>query len=123
MTMEEIIRRSVEEVYRVLGGGWRESVYREALAIELRHNGCVVGTEMAFPVLYKERPLSNVRIQVDMIVNDSTIVELKAAPTLIASAVTQCRRYMSNLDMCDGYVVNFSPTEASVKRVPLVETV
>ena len=102
-----------ETVYEILGFGWHEAVYREALAAELRMQGCTVETEVSFPVTYKGRPLSYVFFRVDMLVNYNTVVELKAIrETSMNVAVRQCERYM-NMIKCHGLVLNFTAQEGS----------
>lgn len=92
------IRRRVaaaaRDVYKELGWGWREEVYREALAQELAplHVAC----EVAMPVMYKGNPLSHVSVRWDMVVEHCVLVELKAVKRLPQAALRQCTRYNAN---------------------------
>lgn len=82
-------------VYEELGWGWREEVYREALAVELRPLCCSL--EVAMPVLYKGNPLSHVSVRWDMAVDSCVLVELKAVKSrLPAAAVRQAARYAND---------------------------
>jgi len=82
-------------VYEELGWGWREEVYREALAVELRPLCCSL--EVAMPVLYKGNPLSHVSVRWDMTVDSCVLVELKAVKSrLPAAAVRQAARYAND---------------------------
>ena len=81
-----------------LGWGWKECVYREALAAELRRRNYDVSTEVALPIKYDSSPLSNVYAKVDMLLNGDTVIELKSSNCSVASlsrAKQQCYRYMT----------------------------
>ncbi len=85
MTYEPIPQRDEEiakavigaaiEVHRILGPGFLESIYRRALAYELRLRGFTVEEEMNIIVPFKDIQISGQRI--DMIVEGRVIVELK----------------------------------------------
>ena len=117
------MQSAISKVHEELGWGWKECVYREALAIELRRVGHAVSTEVAMPIKYRGEPLSNVHARVDMLVDGHVIVELKAgaSPSALAKAEQQCRRY---LHACaghaadEGYVVVFAdgPTQVAMTR-------
>lgn len=83
------------QVYAELGWGWREEVYREALAVELVAAGLHVASEVAMPVVYRGNPLSHVSVRWDMVVDQCVLVELKAVQYLKAGALRQCERYAS----------------------------
>ena len=90
------IRRRVisaaRDVYGELGWGWREEVYREALARELHPMKC--SCEVAMPVMYKGSALSHVGVRWDMVVEDVVLVELKAVKSPLPPAASrQCERY------------------------------
>jgi len=91
------IRRRVisaaRHVYLTLGWGWREEVYREALARDLTEQGLQVAVEVAMPINYKGSPLSHVSVRWDMVVESCVLVELKAVQGLRAGALRQCERY------------------------------
>jgi len=78
-----------------LGWGWREEVYREALARDLHELGLTVAVEVAMPIYYKGTPLSHVSVRWDMVVEGCVLVELKAVQGLRAGALRQCERYRS----------------------------
>lgn len=86
------VKSAARDVYAELGWGWREEVYREALARELAP--LQVSCEVAMPVMYKGAPLSHVSVRWDMLVGDCVLVELKAVKgQLSAVALRQCERY------------------------------
>ena len=69
------------EVHRQLGCGFLESVYQEAMALELKNRNVPYNRELKFPVIYKGRALS-CQYRPDFICFDSVIVELKARASL-----------------------------------------
>ena len=113
----QAVHEAATAVFEQLGWGWQESVYREALCAELRSRSHTVETEVSFPVTYKGRPLSNTFFRVDMLVNGTLVVELKAGLTSAPdSAVRQCTRY---IDMIGGkgMVVQFRRDGAVIHAI------
>tara|TARA_B100000519_G_scaffold184221_1_gene178400 strand:+ start:115 stop:495 length:381 start_codon:yes stop_codon:yes gene_type:complete len=103
--MMSSVHACVEKVQSHLGWGWKECVYREALAIELRNSGYMVNTEVSMPIKYKGQPLSNVHARVDMLLDGHCIVELKVGGSQagLAKAQQQCKRY---LNACGGHAAD-----------------
>lgn len=98
------------KVYGELSWGWREDVYREALAYELRLQGHLVEAEVTSPVIYQSRPLQYVNFRIDLLVDKTVILELKACAgdgrTMI-KAHQQCLRYLKMKNYALGMVINF----------------
>jgi GxxExxY protein len=69
------------EVHRQLGCGFPETVYQEALALELTIHRVPHPREVELPVLYKGHRL-NTTYRADFICFDSVIVEIKAIAKL-----------------------------------------
>ena len=64
------------EVHKQLGPGFLESIYEQALSIELAESGLVFEREAEFTVLYNEIPVGKHRL--DLLVEGKLVVELKA---------------------------------------------
>ena len=64
------------EVHRNLGPGFLESVYEEALGVELEPSGIRFQRQVPISMTYKGRAVGEARL--DLLVNDVLIVELKA---------------------------------------------
>lgn len=95
------------EVHRTLGGpGLLESIYREALAVELLKRGLDVQREKSVPIIYKGAHLSD-PLRLDLLVENAVIVECKAVRTNhpIYHAQTPTYLRLSNLKL--GLVINF----------------
>ena len=96
------------QVYDSLGWGWREEVYREAMARELCALGVDARCEVTLPVTYKGRPLSHVSVRMDMLLDGAVVIELKAVARLSARAGRQCQRYINNCaGVRAGVAINF----------------
>lgn len=63
------------EVHRVLGPGFLESVYKEALCVELRLRGIEFARQAPVPMYYKGRNVGEGRL--DALVDGRLIIELK----------------------------------------------
>jgi GxxExxY protein len=93
------MRRAADRVYTELGWGWRESTYREALAVELQQRGFVVQQEIVAPIMYRGQPLSHTNMKMDLVVRNRTgcwLLELKVSAAAMASARQQCVRYLAH---------------------------
>src|SRR6187551_62457 len=77
----EVIIGAAIEVHRHLGPGLLESAYRECLRYELLQRGCEALQEVALPLSYKEVIL-DCGYRLDLLVNDSVIVEIKSVESL-----------------------------------------
>ena len=59
--LQELACSLAATVYDELGWGWREDVYREALALELRNAGVDCRCEVTVPVMYRCNRLNRLR--------------------------------------------------------------
>jgi GxxExxY protein len=71
---------SAQTVSSVLGCGFLEKVYENALAVELRARGHGVRQQHAVDVRYREQIVGD--YVADLIVDQQVVVELKAIPCL-----------------------------------------
>jgi len=95
----------IETVYRTLGPGYTERIYHNALEVLLRKNNMSYETERIIPIVFENHVIGNLRA--DLIVEGSTIVELKSTRTLTEANRTQLRTYMHLLGITNGLLVNF----------------
>src|SRR5687767_5360016 len=92
-------------VHSRLGPGLLESVYRTCLTHELRKDGQSVVTEQMVPIVYDGIELDGYRL--DMLVNDSVIVEVKTVERLLPVHLAQLLSYLRLLDKRLGLLINF----------------
>ncbi len=96
------------EVYNVLGFGFLEQIYLDALAIELRDRGHVVDREVSVRVRYKGANIGWQRV--DIIVDNTLVVEVKSTTELHSSARRQLRNYLCATRLKLGLLLHFGPT-------------
>jgi GxxExxY protein len=104
-------------VHSRLGPGLLESVYRTCLTHELRKAGQSVVAEQTVPLVYDGVELDGYRL--DMLVNDSVIVEVKTVERLLPVHLAQLLSYLRLLDKRLGLLINFKVPQVmqGVKRV------
>ena len=117
--LEERLTHSVigafYQVYNAFGFGFLEHVYTLALEREIRARGHMVGREVHVPVFYKGEELTKQRI--DMIVDESLIVEAKATTTLHKSASRQVYNYLCASRLQVGLLLHFGPEPAFYRLI------
>lgn len=106
------------EVYNVLGPGLLESVYEKALIHELQINGLSVSSQVPVEMLYKGVNLGE-GLRLDLLVEDSLIVELKSVDELKPVHYKQLLTYLKLLDKRIGLLINFNVNDFrdGIKRV------
>jgi GxxExxY protein len=100
-----IIRCAIE-VHRVLGPGLLEAVYESALAIELDDAGLRYVRQKVFPAFYKGRRLG--QYQVDLIVEDLVVVEIKSVEVSKPLFEAQLLTYLRVAEKRVGLLINFN---------------
>src|ERR1043165_2731974 len=104
------------EVHRQLGWGFLESVYQEALAIELGLRQIPFRREVRLPVAYEGEVLAT-RFCVDSICFDSVIVELKALAHLSGTEEAQLINYLKSTGHKVGLLLNFGTRSLIHRRL------
>ena len=89
--------------------GRTESVYQNALTVELKSEGIQYTEEETIPIIYKERSVGQERIDIILQSWLPIIIELKATTADIKpDNLWQLLNYMRYKDVSFGVVVNFS---------------
>ncbi|TDQ18290.1 GxxExxY protein [Algoriphagus boseongensis] len=101
------IRRAAFTVHNELGPGLLESVYEATLAYELINLGLNVRTQVPLPVVYKEIKL-DLGFRIDLLVEDSVIVEIKSIELLHDVHKKQLLTYLRLSDKKLGLLINFN---------------
>ena len=101
----KIIKDAAYEVRLNLGYGYLESVYQNALMIELRNRGIYAEKEVAIPVWYKGEQVGDFRA--DILVEKSIILELKAVRELSPIHEAQLVNYLVATGLDYGYLINY----------------
>jgi GxxExxY protein len=96
------------EVYNRLGFGFLEHVYSLALERELVERGHTVKREVIVTIFYKGKPLTKQRL--DMVVDETVVVENKSTSVLPASTRRQAFNYLKASTLQVGLILHFGPT-------------
>jgi GxxExxY protein len=109
MTENEIAKRVVQAAYTVhtrLGPGLLESVYEAVLAYELQKDGLRVARQVPVPVLYETLRFEE-GFRVDILVEDSLILELKSVEAVAPVHKKQLLTYLRLAGKRLGLLINF----------------
>lgn len=98
---------AIFETYNVLGPGLLESVYEEVMTVVLRDKGFDVKTQQVVPLTYKGITLSN-SLRLDLVVNNSVIVEIKSVAEIKDVHYKQLLTYLRLTNRHVGILVNFN---------------
>jgi len=98
-----------------LGCGFLEKLYEVALAHELRKSGFQVSQQQPFAVLYDGIVVGEYRA--DLVVDDSVIVEVKAARAIDPAHEAQLLNYLRATRLRLGLILNFGTPRMGIKRM------
>lgn len=105
---EKIIGSAIE-VHRALGPGLLESAYEECLAFELKNSGLRIERQVPVPLVYKEVKL-DCGYRIDILVENSVIIELKTVDAFSPVHEAQILTYMKLANKGLGLLINFNVT-------------
>ena len=105
------------KVHKTLGPGFLESIYRNALKIELQKRNLNVEMEREFLIYYDSQEVGCHRL--DILVENRVILELKTVNGLDASHYAQVRSYLKATNRKLALLVNFSRERADFRRIEL----
>jgi GxxExxY protein len=116
--LNEITERVIGCAYvviNVLGHGFLEKVYENALAHELRKTGLVIEQQRSIKVNYDGAVVGD--YVATLLVEDQLLVELKAAKVLDDIHVAQCLNYLkaTRLKIC--LLLNFGAPKVQIRRI------
>ncbi|MBD9247177.1 GxxExxY protein [Prevotella sp.] len=100
------INGAAMQVYNVLGHGFLESVYQEALAIEFTKRGIPYQREKELKIYYDGKELQQT-YRADFVCYDDIIVEIKAVSELDGSHRSQVYNYLKATGFKLGLLINF----------------
>jgi GxxExxY protein len=103
------------EVHRILGPGFLEAVYEEALAHELDLRDIPFQKQQRLPVHYKGRAVGD--YVADLVVDDRIILELKAVSKLTPVHEAQAHNYLAATGLRLAILLNFGAASLQQKRI------
>jgi GxxExxY protein len=111
----EIIIKCFYKVYNKLGYGFLEKVYENAMFLELKNEGLFVEKQKQISVFYDEQKVGE--YYADLIVNESVIIELKAAESLCEEHEFQLINYLKATEIEVGLLLNFGKTPQIRRKI------
>jgi GxxExxY protein len=111
------IRGAVFEVNKLLGHGFLEKVYENALITELRLKGLKAESQVPLKVFYKDNIVGE--YFADIIIENKVIVELKAVERIQKVHQAQLLNYLKATGIKVGLLVNMRYPKAEIKRMVL----
>ena len=104
-------------ISNILGHGFMEKVYENALAYELRKAGIAFAQQKYIEVFYEGVKVG--KYLADLVVEDRVIVEIKAVQALDDTHIAQGLNYLraTNLEIC--LLINFGKAKIEVRRLTL----
>ena len=102
------------EVHRVLGPGFLEAVYEEALCIEFSTRDIPFARQKRLHVSYKGQIVGD--YVADLVVDEKVIVELKALKALTNVHEAQLINYLKATDVRVGLLINFGASSLEHER-------
>lgn len=112
---------AAQEVHRILGPGFLESVYHHALANECRRRGIPFELEVEVPVIYKGDQLG-CAYHLDVLAYGSVIVELKALKNTGSIEEAQVLNYLKASTLEVALLLNFGAPRLEVKRYAMTRS-
>ena len=117
MDIEQLIKNIIDCAYQVrmeLGPGFLESVYKNAMGVELTKQNIPYDFEYPLNVFYKDEVVGEFRA--DIIVDHRVIIELKAVNTLAPVHEVQLVNYLHATQLDHGLLMNFGAPKIEIKR-------
>lgn len=102
-------------VHRALGPGFIESIYENALCIELGRRGIEFERQKTIAITYEGAAVGEHRL--DLLVEGCLVVELKAVKALDDIFFSIGRSYLKAAGVTDGLLLNFASMPLTVKRI------
>ncbi len=111
--LTEQVIKAFYKVYNVLGYGFLEKVYENALYLELTEMNFSVEKQKPIDVKYEGQSVGS--YFADLVVDETIIIELKASERLIENHEFQLINYLKATDMEVGLLLNFGK-KPEIKR-------
>jgi GxxExxY protein len=111
---KKIIGAAVE-VHEILGPGFLESVYEEALAKEMAAREIRFNRQDPIPVIYKQVQIGTYKP--DFLVEDKVVVELKAVYRFVPAHEAKAIHYLTATHLRLALLLNFGTPRLAIKRV------
>ncbi len=109
------IMKAAFEVHNHLGPGFLESIYEEAMTLQLRADGHQVETQVRVPIFYKGQKIGEHVL--DQIVDGRVVLELKTVSEIAPIHEQQALSYLKAAGLPLAIIINFGATRVQHSRV------
>ena len=104
------------KIHSILGLGFKEIIYKDALEIELQREKISYSREKSFKVLYEGVILPR-RFAVDFMVFDCIVLEIKAASFIHSENFRQTLNYLKASEIKLAILINFGTPRLEFQRI------
>ncbi len=121
--LSSVIVDAILEVHKTIGPGFLEKIYEDCLVCELKNRGLKVDQQKPLKINYKDFDIKTT-YYLDLVVEDSIIIELKCLEKLLPIHQAQIMSYLKMADIELGFLMNFNSVlmKDGLKRVVLKKT-
>lgn len=103
----QIIQAAIH-VHKELGPGLLESVYQRCMVVELTNKDMRVDSEIALPIFYQGLKIHDEGYRLDLLVEDTVVVELKSVEEVQPIHKKQLLTYLRLAKKPLGLLINFN---------------
>ncbi|WP_184548500.1 GxxExxY protein [Mucilaginibacter sp. FT3.2] len=104
------------EVHKILGHGFKEAVYKDALELEFKRLKLPFEKEKPYSIIYKEQKLKHFFVA-DFVLYDAIILEIKTGNYIGDPYIKQTINYLKASGLRLGIVINFGAPSVEYQRV------
>ncbi len=106
------------EIHKIIGRGFLEIVYKDAMEYEFRKRKINYEREKEYKIEYKDIILPH-KYFADFVVMDKIILEIKCANGIVDEFIKQTLNYLAVSKCKLGLIINFGKDSLEYKRVVL----
>ena len=114
----DVVRETSFEIHQYLRNGHREQIYEKALTHRLRKKGITVQQQHPLRV-FDEDGTQLGYLQVDLLIEDQLICEIKSAHALVNEHVAQLLGYLRASRIEHGLLINFAAPRLQIRKFVL----
>ncbi len=111
----DIVRETSFQIHKYLRSGHLEKIYENALAHRLRKSGIEVSQKYPLRVLDEDGTVIG-KLEVDLIIDNRLILEVKACRVLVDEHVAQLLGYLRACRFEHGLLINFGAQRLQIKK-------
>ena len=104
------------EVHKILGHGFKEAVYKDALELEFKRLNLPFEKEKPYTIIYKEQKLKHFFVA-DFVLYKTIILEIKIGNYIGDPYIKQTLNYLKASGLRLGIVINFGAPSVEYQRV------